>query len=57
MAAFPKLPNRDFHSIRNDLEETVMRLRNNLHPKLRIKLLRELRLLIQEADSLLESEE
>ena len=49
-------PLRDFQSVEEDLRRAVLRLRNTFDSNARIKLLRELRLLLQEADLILESE-
>ena len=54
MAVLPNPRLREFEVVRRDLEETVARLSETFNHKTRAKLLRQLRLLIQEADSLLQ---
>jgi hypothetical protein len=53
MAALSNLPLRGFAAVRRDLEETAARLGKTFNPEVRVKLLREFRLLLQEADSLI----
>jgi hypothetical protein len=48
---------RGFDQVRSDLEEVVFRLKNAPHdPKFRQKLLKQLRLLLEEADLIIASE-
>jgi hypothetical protein len=54
MAALSNLPHREFNDVRRDLEEAAARLGKTFEPKSRVKLLRELRLLLQEADCLIQ---
>jgi hypothetical protein len=56
MASLPKLPLRDFRVVQKDLEDTVIKLRQTFDPKARVKLLRNVRLLLEEADLIIESE-
>ena len=57
MTANPKPILRDFDQVRSDLEQVVFRLKNaSDEPKLRQKLLKQLRLLIEEADLIMAAE-
>jgi hypothetical protein len=56
MASLPKLPLRDFRAVQKDLEDAVLKLRRTFNPKTRAVLLRNLRLLLEEADLIIESE-
>jgi hypothetical protein len=57
VTANPKPILRDFDQVRSDLEQVVFRLKNaSDEPKLRQKLLKQLRLLIEEADLIMAAE-
>jgi len=56
MACQPQEPSRDFDTLRCEVEGMVMLLKNNFEPHSRKRLLRGLRLLLQEADPLIASE-
>ena len=53
MSSLPQRPERDFEAVRLDLENVIALLKINSHPKMRVRLLRELRLLLREADDLI----
>jgi hypothetical protein len=57
--SFPEYVPRSFDEVRSDLQETVFYLKDTpfSNHKLRYKLLRKLRLLLREADELIESED
>lgn len=46
------MPDRNFEAVRNDLQDVVSRLKATFDPEVRHELLRELRLLLEEADRL-----
>ena len=54
MACLPQPPKRDFKAVRSDLENVMAKLKESaFDPKLRRGLLRELSLLLHEADRLI----
>ena len=55
MATRPQPEMRTFHQVQLDLEDVLRRMKTALDPKFRAKLLRELRLLLEEADLIMES--
>lgn len=55
MLSWPNDATRDFEDVRTDLEKALSRLKASLDPKARKRLLRELRLLIEEADCLVKT--
>jgi hypothetical protein len=56
MSTRPIVPNRSFQSIRVEWERLVFWLKNTHDPERRKTLLREVRLLIEEADAIIASE-
>ena len=52
VACFPEPLERHFSAVQADLEKTVLLFKTTFDPRLRKKLLRELRLLLEEADHL-----
>lgn len=52
----PKFPLRDFNAVRQELEETVSQLKTASNQKTRVRLLYRLRVLIEEAEIIIESE-
>jgi hypothetical protein len=56
MSASLRFPKRGFQSVQFDLEETVVQLKTVFDPSTRRKLLRNLRVLLEEADSMIHSE-
>ena len=57
MSAVPQPPERDFNQVRRDLEELMLRLRNAPYEKkVRLKIMKQLRLLLDEADCIVASE-
>ena len=57
MSSLPKIPERDFGAVRHDLESVVAQLKkNNFDSNARHSLLRELRILLEEADRLILTE-
>ena len=56
MSSLPKNIPRTFDLVQRDLEETLHRIGRAFDPKARIKLLKQLRELIEEADEIIQSE-
>lgn len=56
VSASLRFPKRDFQSVQFDLEETVVRLKTVFDPSTRRKLLRDLRILLEEADSMIHAD-
>jgi len=56
MANLPKFPLRNFSAVRQELEDTVSQLKTASNQKTRVRLLYRLRLLIEEAEIVIESE-
>jgi hypothetical protein len=52
----PKLPLRDFSAVLQELEDTVSQLKAASNQKTRVRLLYRLRVLIEEAEIIIESE-
>ena len=55
LSSFP--PPRDFQVLQQELEETVLLLKSTFKPEERTALLRRLRLLLAEADLIMESDD
>jgi len=53
VASLPKLELRDFHTVQGDLESVLLKLKSSFNPEVRRSLLRELRILLEQADRLL----
>ena len=56
MSSRPHFVLRDFETVQRDLEIAFARMRNTKDPKLRLTLLRTLRLLLEEADRIIQAE-
>lgn len=56
MATVPNSRGRDFENLQFDLEDVVSRLKKTLEPKSRASLLREFRLLLEEAERIIASD-
>jgi hypothetical protein len=50
MSAIPQSPLRDFDDVNRDLERVIAELKRTPKPQQRLKLLRELRSLLEQAD-------
>lgn len=56
VALRPENPLREFGAIQEDLEDRISKLKTSLEANSRLKLLREVRALLEEADLVLQSE-
>jgi hypothetical protein len=56
MSAFPQPPFRDFDDITRDLERVIRELKQSTLPEDRVILLREIRVLLTEADQVFSDE-